>query len=142
MKRRTEGDVSDGKKRRPEAIGKTVAAWLDKNNKNDFDLIVSNRGFRGDPIDILMPAFHSGGPDNQGYTNPQVQTLLDAARLLNDMDQRRRAYRQVTQILADDLPYLWLYFEKEYKLVSTRVHGFIHVPDGMMRFRTVSLSPQ
>ncbi len=83
-----------------------------------------------------------GSFNDAGYTNPQVQTLLDAARLLNDMDQRRRAYRQVTQILADDLPYLWLYFEKEYKLVSTRVHGFIHVPDGMMRFRTVSLSPQ
>jgi len=68
-----------------------------------------------------------------------VQTLLDAARLLNDMNQRRRAYREVTQILADDLPYVWTYFPKEYKMMGTRVQGFIHVPDGMMRFRTVRL---
>ncbi|TLZ65110.1 MAG: peptide ABC transporter substrate-binding protein, partial [Methanobacteriota archaeon] len=80
-----------------------------------------------------------GSFNNAGYTNPRVQTLLDAARLLNDMNQRRRAYREVTQILADDLPYIWLYFPKEYKMMSMRVQGFIHVPDGMMRFRTVRL---
>ena len=74
-----------------------------------------------------------------GYKNPRIQALLDGARLLGDMNQRRRAYREVTQILADDMPYVWLYFPKEYKLVSTKVQGFAHVPDGMMRFRTVRL---
>ena len=82
-----------------------------------------------------------GSFNNAGYTNPRVQELLDAARLLNDLSQRRRAYREVTQILADDLPYIWLYFPKEYKLVSTKVRGFVQVPDGMMRFRTVWLAP-
>jgi peptide/nickel transport system substrate-binding protein len=80
-----------------------------------------------------------GSFNDAGYTNPRVQTLLDAARLLNDMIQRRRAYKEVTQILSDDLPYIWLYFPKEYKLVSTKVQGFVQVPDGMMRFRTVRL---
>jgi len=76
-----------------------------------------------------------------GYSNGRVQVLLDAARYLQDMSQRRRAYREVVQILSDDVPYVWLYFPKEYKLVSARVHGFVHVPDGMMRLRTVWLSP-
>ena len=47
---------------------------------------------------------------------------------------------QVTKILADDMPYAWLYFLKEYKLVSTKVRGFVQVPDGMMRFHSVSLA--
>ena len=76
-----------------------------------------------------------------GYTNERVQILLDAARVLQNMTQRRRAYREVVQILADDAPFVWLYFPKEYKLVSTRLRGFVHVPDGMMRFRTVWLEP-
>lgn len=76
-----------------------------------------------------------------GYVNPQVQTLLDAARYLSDMGQRRRAYRDASKILADDAPYVMLYFPKEYKLVSTRVRGFVQVPDGMMRLRTVSVAP-
>jgi len=76
-----------------------------------------------------------------GYTNDRLQTLLDAARYLNDMGQRRRVYRQVSQILADDVPYVPLFFPKEFKLVSTRLRGFVQVPDGMMRLRTVWLEP-
>jgi peptide/nickel transport system substrate-binding protein len=82
-----------------------------------------------------------GSFNDSGYTNPRVEALLDAARLLNDMTQRKRAYSEVTKILADDVPYVWTHFPKEYKLVSTRVRGFVQVPDGMMRFRTVWLSP-
>ncbi len=76
-----------------------------------------------------------------GYTNPKVETLLDAARVLTDMTQRRRAYSEVTKLLAEDMPYAWLFFPKEYKLVSTRVQGFVQVPDGMMRFRGTWLAP-
>ena len=82
-----------------------------------------------------------GGLNFSGYADPKVQALLDGARLLNDMAQRRRAYGEVTKILADDLPYLMLYFPREYKLLSTRVHGFTLVPDGLLRLRTVWLSP-
>jgi peptide/nickel transport system substrate-binding protein len=76
-----------------------------------------------------------------GYVNPQVQTLLDAARFLSDMSQRKRAYRDASKILADDVPYVMLYFPKEYKLLSTRVRGFVQVPDGMLRLRAVSVAP-
>ncbi len=82
-----------------------------------------------------------GGFNFSGYTNARVQVLLDAARLLNDMTQRRRAYSEVTKVLADDMPYVTLYFPKEYKLVANRLHGFVLVPDGMLRLRTVWLSP-
>jgi peptide/nickel transport system substrate-binding protein len=99
---------------------------------------------RPDPDFDIYPFMTESGIgsfNDAGYTNPRVQTLLDAARLLNDMAQRKRAYRQVTEILAEDMPYVWLYFQKEYKLASTKVQGFVHVPDGMMRFRTVWLAP-
>jgi peptide/nickel transport system substrate-binding protein len=99
---------------------------------------------RPDPdFDIYPHVTQSGiGSFNfGGYTNPKVQELLDAARLLNDMSQRRRAYGEVTKILADDVPYVWTHFPKEYKLVSAKVHGFVQVPDGMMRFHKVWLSP-
>ena len=82
-----------------------------------------------------------GSFNDSGYTNPKVTELLDAARLLNDMNQRRRAYSEAIKILADDMPYVWLEFPKEFKLVSTRVRGFVHVPDGMMRFDPVWLAP-
>jgi peptide/nickel transport system substrate-binding protein len=99
---------------------------------------------RPDPDFDIYPFMTQSGIgsfNNAGYADPKVQTLLDAGRLLNDMTQRKRLYRQVMEILADDVPYVWLYFPKEYKLVSTKVQGFNHVPDGMMRFQTVWLAP-
>jgi peptide/nickel transport system substrate-binding protein len=81
-----------------------------------------------------------GSFNDTGYDNPKVDELLDAARLLQDMTQRRRAYSEVTKILADDMPYVWLYALKEYKMVSARVRGFVDQPDGMMRLRTVRLA--
>jgi peptide/nickel transport system substrate-binding protein len=99
---------------------------------------------RPDPDFDIYPfttASGIGSFNYAGYNNPRVQTLLDAARFLNDMSQRRRAYSEVTKILADDVPYLWLYFPKEYKLISTRLHGFVQVPDGMIRLRNAWLSP-
>ncbi len=99
---------------------------------------------RPDPDFDIYPFMTQAGIgsfNDTGYADPKVQTLLDAARLLNDMAQRRRIYRQVTEILADDIPYVWLYFPKEYKLLSTKVQGFVQVPDGMMRFQPVWLAP-
>ena len=76
-----------------------------------------------------------------GYVNPRLQVVLDAARYLNSMSQRRRAYADANKILADDMPYVWLFFPKEYKLVSTKLHGFVDQPDGMMRLDAAWLAP-
>jgi peptide/nickel transport system substrate-binding protein len=104
-----------------------LAAWLEKNNKNDFDLIVSNRGFRGDPIDILMPAFKSGGSDNQGYTNPQVETWLDQATREADRTKRRDLYLQVQkQVMADAVwSFMWVPVESD--AMQQYVQGYDHV---------------
>jgi peptide/nickel transport system substrate-binding protein len=75
-----------------------------------------------------------------GYVNADVQALLDKAREAYDMSRRRPLYAHVTRILANDVPYVWLYYPKEYKLVATTVRGFIDQPDGMMRFRTAWLA--
>jgi peptide/nickel transport system substrate-binding protein len=116
---------------------------LDVTDKLQHQAALLGWSGRPDPDFDIYPFVTQSGIgsfNDAGYTNPQVQTLLDAARVLQSMDQRRRAYSQVTRILADDMPYAWLYFPKEYKLMSTKVHGYEHVPDGMMRFHGVWLS--
>jgi len=98
---------------------------------------------RPDPDFDIYPFITKSGLgsfNDSGYDNPKVDELLDAARLLQDMNQRRRAYSEATKILADDMPYVWLWASKEYKLVSDRVRGFVDQPDGMMRLRAVRLA--
>jgi len=118
-------------------------ALLDTCSKFNYEGAQVGWSGRPDPdFDIYPFVTKSGIPlfNYAGYTNPQVENLLDAARVLQDMGQRVRAYNQVTKILADDMPYAWLYFPKEYKLVSDKVRGFVQVPDGMIRLHGVWLA--
>ncbi|MGQ0570782.1 MAG: ABC transporter substrate-binding protein, partial [Armatimonadota bacterium] len=82
-----------------------------------------------------------GGTNFSGYSNPQVDTMLDAARILTVPEHRRRAYADVLGVLNEDLPFIFLWWPKEFKLMSRKVQGFVHISDGMMRFRHVWLNP-
>jgi len=86
-------------------------------------------------------AVTGGGLNYSGYSNPRVDTLLDAARILTISDHRKRAYGEIITILNDDLPIIYLYWGKEYKVASLKLAGFVHIADGMMRFRHVWLNP-
>ena len=97
---------------------------------------------RPDPDGNIYNNFVTGAGQNRAaYSNPRFDTLLDAARILTTAEHRRRAYADALAIMNEDLPYLFLYWPKEYKVMSLKVNGFVHNADGMMRLRHVWLSP-
>ena len=97
---------------------------------------------RPDPDANIYGFFVTGGAlNNSKYSNQRVDTLLDAARILTTNDQRRRAYAEIMAILNEDLPYLFIYWPKDYKTLGPKLQGFVHVPDGMVRLRHVWLNP-
>ncbi len=97
---------------------------------------------RPDPDGNIYGFFVTGGGlNNSAYSNPKVDTMLDAARILNTADLRRRAYADVLNVLNEDLPYIFLWWPKEYKAMTPKLQGYALVPDGMMRLRNVWLNP-
>jgi peptide/nickel transport system substrate-binding protein len=111
---------------------------------DSFNFEASLLGWSGrpDPDANIYGFFVTGGGlNNSAYANSRLDALLDAARILTTNDQRRRAYTDVMNILNDDLPYLFMWWPKDYKVMSPKLQGFVHVPDGMMRFRHVWLNP-
>ncbi len=97
---------------------------------------------RPDPDGNVYNNFVTGGGQNRSaYANQRFDALLDAARILTTAEHRRRAYADALAILNEDLPYLFLYWPKEYKVISPKVQGFVQNPDGMIRLRNVWLSP-
>jgi peptide/nickel transport system substrate-binding protein len=80
-------------------------------------------GGNEDP-DIFEYAFHSNrfppkGANRGFYSNPRVDSLIDRARREIDQNTRKKLYDEVQEILAQDVPYinLW-YFDNV--LVHTR----------------------
>ena len=97
---------------------------------HDFDIIYADWLF-DDSFDISS-LFHSReigrGKNNFGsYKNPEVDALLDESRTTLDIEKRRTIYKNLHKILADDMPYTYLWTLTNYaaynrKLRRVEVH--------------------
>ena len=117
-------------------------AQLSATEAHKFDATLLGWSGRPDPDANLYQFVITGSLNNRSaYSNPKLDTLLDAARVLTTPDLRKRVYAQIMDILNDDLPMLFLNWPIEYKATRSNVQGFVLVPDGMLRLRTVWLSP-
>ena len=91
-----------------------------------------------DPDRNVYGPFHSKGTVNRtGYKNPDMDKLLDAGRSTMNPAERNRIYRQVSNLLARDLPYLQLSYFNNYSISGVNVKGIVPVPDGLIRVRDV-----
>jgi peptide/nickel transport system substrate-binding protein len=67
----------------------------------------STSNIQADPDPALYDCFHSKSRINiSGYSNPRVDTLLEQGRAATSFKDRKAAYDEVQEILAQDLPML------------------------------------
>ena len=117
------------------------ASALTAANRGDFEAFVTAWSGRVDPDGNLYSFLHTGGVLNDGrYSNPKVDDLLDRARAISDVGQRRALYGEMWQQTRQDLPILYLWQQKNLVGMSAKVTGFKPVSDGMIRLQGVSLA--
>ena len=103
-------------------------------------------GGNEDP-DIFEYVFHSAkfsphGANRTYYANPRVDTLIDQARGELDQNARRQIYNEIQQILAEDLPYINLWYFENVMVHTKRVRNLTLNPPGNYGFlRTAELVP-
>lgn len=95
-------------------------------------------GGNEDP-DIFEYAFHSSrfppnGANRVFYLNPRVDALIDQARRQTDPAVRKPLYAEVQQIIAEDLPYINLWYLDNVLVHTNRVHGISLNPTGNFDF--------
>jgi peptide/nickel transport system substrate-binding protein len=97
-------------------------------------------GGNEDP-DIFQYVFHSaGGANRQFYRNPRVDALIDKARMETDENARKQDYAELQQILAQELPYINLWYFDNVVVYSKRVGNLELNPSGNYDFlRTAEL---
>ena len=118
------------------------AASLAASARGDFEAYILAWSGRVDPDGNLYTFLHSTGPSNDGkYSNPKVDQLLDRARAVTDVAERKALYAEMWTILGQDLPIIYLWNRKNVLGLSKRVEGFRAVPDNMIRLQGVSLAP-
>ena len=95
---------------------------------------------RADPDGNTHAFYHSkGGLNNFGYSNPEVDRLLDEARALSDPESRKQKYAEFASIITQELPIITLGHQKFLYGFTTKLEGFQAYPDAMIRLQDVKL---
>jgi peptide/nickel transport system substrate-binding protein len=103
-------------------------------------------GGNEDP-EIFDYAFHSAktppnGANRGYYSNPRVDALLDKARVETDLSRRKACYYEVQRILAEELPYIDLWYLDNVLVHNRRARNLHLSPSGNYDFlRTAELVP-
>ena len=95
-------------------------------------------GGNEDP-DIFEAVFHSGSfpPKrfNRGYySNPKVDALIEEGRRTIDQNKRKAAYAEIQRILAEELPYVNLWYFDNVLVHRQRVRNLQVSPRGDYQF--------
>ncbi|WKZ39911.1 MAG: peptide ABC transporter substrate-binding protein [Anaerolineales bacterium] len=82
-----------------------------------------------DPENFADVLFHSQSAQNHsGYSNPELDVLLEAARVEQDVTKRIAMYQEAEQIIVDDAPVLFTTHSLSFELVKPYVKGFVFSP--------------
>jgi peptide/nickel transport system substrate-binding protein len=99
-----------------------------------FDAIVLGWGTGVDPDQYAVWHSSQNGPDQLNsfsYANAEVDALLEKGRATCHQQERVATYHRIQQILAEDQPYIFLYFRETLPVVSSRVRGIKVEPAGI-----------
>jgi len=120
------------------------ATWYADIVKGAFQIFTGLRWIGGneDP-DIFEHVFHSASVPpqraNRGfYSNPRVDALIDQGRREIDQQKRKRIYDEVQRILAEELPYINLWYLDNVLVHSTRVRNLRLTASGNYDFLTTA----
>jgi oligopeptide transport system substrate-binding protein len=82
-----------------------------------------------DPENFADVLFHSGSNQNNGgYSNPELDSLLEAARVEQDVTKRIAMYQQAERIIVEDAAALFTVHWLSYELVKPYVKGYVLTP--------------
>jgi peptide/nickel transport system substrate-binding protein len=106
--------------------------------KGNFQLFTLQWVGVSDP-DMLRRVFHSkqmppNGFNRGYYENPEVDRLIDAAMVAESEDERRKLYGDAQRVIAEDAPYISLWYKTNIAVSGTKVEGVTLTPSAEFTF--------
>lgn len=88
---------------------------------------------------LRSEAFPDKGGFNSGYyANPEVDDLLDRARVSTDQAERAELYKKMQAIVHDDAPWLFVANWKQNAVATAAVKGLVLQPSFLLTLKNVS----
>lgn len=115
--------------------------WQSAERRRERDMFFTSWGNGAlDPSDIMVPTLRSGGRGNSaGFSNAEVDRLLDAAETEVDVNKRRDMYMRAQAIVNQEAPWLFLWLPQDLYGVSRRLQGWEPSADSRINLQRASM---
>lgn len=115
------------------------ATLLAAMREGNFQAGMSGWAGRVDPDGNISHYIMCEGSFNDvGFCNEEVDAALAAARATTDLDERKAEYDKVQEVLQQEVPQVFIYFQPWPYGVRTNIEGFKAYADGMIRLAGVT----
>ena len=116
------------------------ASSLQAATQGNFESYLIGWSGRSDPDGNLYQFLHTGVGQNDGrYSNPIVDDMLDKARQVSGVAERRALYAKMWAQERTDMPLIYLWSPVNIVGLSAKLTGFHPVPDGMIRLQGLEM---
>lgn len=106
-----------------------VSVWFNAYSTGKYQITSAYQERTIDPDNFYSLVLKSGGPINTvGYSNPEVDALIDKAAASADAAERKGLYRQIRTITSNDAPIVFVHFETLNYLMNKNVTGSAITP--------------
>jgi oligopeptide transport system substrate-binding protein len=105
--------------------------FLEDSSKQDYGQVTTTGWCADypDPENFADVLFHTGAGMNKGnYSNPNLDRILEQARVEMDVTKRIDLYQQAETIIVEDAPVLFLFHSGDFELVKPYIKGYILSP--------------
>ena len=106
-----------------------VSVWFDAFSKGDYQITSAYQERTIDPDNFYALVIKTGGSINTtGYSNPEVDKLIDQAAASTDDATRKKLYTQIRQTVRDEAPLIFVHYETINYLMEKKVVGSTVTP--------------
>lgn len=114
---------------------------------HQFNMALFRYVGRADPDLSYYRSFHSdyaGRPSTNyvRFSNPEMDRLLERGRRTLDREARIEIYHDVAQLVADEVPYLFLFHTTLQTMMAAHVVPGPNIPDGVLRLKYARVDVQ
>jgi peptide/nickel transport system substrate-binding protein len=115
--------------------------WQNPERRRERDMFLTSWGNGSlDPSDIMVPTLRTGGRGNSaGFSNAEVDRLLDAAETEPDQEKRAAMYQRAQAIVTDQAPWIFLWLPQDIYGVSKRIAGWKPQADSRINLHRVRI---
>jgi peptide/nickel transport system substrate-binding protein len=116
------------------------ATSLKEAEEGRYQAYLLNWSGRIDPDGNTYSFIKTNAPQNySGFSDPEVDALLEEARVKSSLDERKAVYRKIAEKVIDRGGIIYLYHRLIIVAHTDKVEGYKQIPDGLVRLVGVKL---